>query len=184
MILAQVKKGAPSPLADRKQLLNILKAEQNFIEFSDRALPIQFHKAYSIELDPTDPKRETAQFYVCTNGPKGKCIVSALPPRPYEFRVAVPSDLDGEYGHESGVAKFVFLVRSSHAFCRFTRVLTRTFSWMHRLLLVLAAPAGTSSVKKHVCSQFLSGRGFPDLFKESLAIICSKNWTSQCVSLC
>jgi hypothetical protein len=63
------------------------------------------NKVFSIE------RVSDSSFSVVTIGPNGTSQKSQVPSVDYEFRVVVPSDIDGEYGHEHGIAKFVFLVR-------------------------------------------------------------------------
>jgi hypothetical protein len=99
--------------------LDALKQEHQFIQFvrpppSDPVAPAAlssnlYGRLFSIE--PVANDTSTSSFYVSTAG----TLKFPVPPSgKHTFRVVVASDIDGEYGHESGIAKFAFLVRSDY----------------------------------------------------------------------
>jgi hypothetical protein len=98
------------PKDRRIQFLSFLKAENHFIQFlrPDHAPPAAalalglYDKTFSIE------ETKDISFSVTVGTQK-----ISLPKGEYKFQVVVPSDVDGEHGNESGIAKFAFLVRSS-----------------------------------------------------------------------
>jgi hypothetical protein len=148
------------PPTTKKQFLDALKQEQHFIQFLRPGL---CERLFSIE--PVANDTGTSSFYVSTAG----MLKFPVPPGEHTFRVVVASDIDGEYGHDSGIAKFAFLVRSNYFIFLLFYVLTRYFSWTHQ-----AHQRVHSLAPKRDCSQFLSGLGFPNLFKANLATICNK----------
>jgi len=97
------RKWEPQPA---KQFLDALKQEQHFIQFLRPGL---CERLFSIE--PVANDTGTSSFYVSTAG----MLKFPVPPGEHTFRVVVASDIDGEYGHDSGIAKFAFLLDSSGA---------------------------------------------------------------------
>lgn len=93
----------------RIQFLAFLKAEHHFIQFlrPDLAPPAAalalglYDKIFTIE------ETKDTSFFVTA----GSAQKISLPKGEYKFQVVVPSDVDGEHGHDSGIAKFAFLVR-------------------------------------------------------------------------
>jgi hypothetical protein len=148
--------------------LDALKQEQHFIQFLRPGLS---ERLFSIEPVANDAR--TSSFYVSTAG----MLKFPVPPGEHNFQVVVASDIDGEYGHDSGIAKFAFLVRSNYFIFLLFYVLTRYFSWTLHQAHQRWRTQGQrvhSLAPKRDCSQFLSGLGFPNLFKANLATICNK----------
>jgi hypothetical protein len=113
------------PVENRIRLLDSLRAERHFVQFlrpSNVSVNISVffdstlrHKLFSIDTkNRGSEKASDSSFLVTTGSPTG--ILSQFPSDDhplYPFQVVVPSDLDGEYGHDSGIAKFAFLVRAN-----------------------------------------------------------------------
>lgn len=105
--------------------MDSLRAERHFVQFlrpSNVSVNISVffdstlrHKLFSIDTkNRGSEKASDSSFLVTTGSPTG--ILSQFPSDDhplYPFQVVVPSDLDGEYGHDSGIAKFAFLVRAN-----------------------------------------------------------------------
>ena len=73
------------------------------------------HKLFSIETkNRSNEKSSDSSFLVTTGSSTGNLSQFPSDDHPYTFQVVVPSDIDGEYGHESGIAKFAFLVRATN----------------------------------------------------------------------
>ena len=115
-------------IAERIRLLDSLKAEHFFIQFLPKSPPPppginaifydanlrnKIYQIPAIDQKSRIGERDSS-FEVSTASPNGRHILSQIPSGDYTFQVVVPSDIDGEYGHESGIAKFAFLVRATN----------------------------------------------------------------------
>jgi hypothetical protein len=109
-------------IAERIRLIDSLKAEHFFIQFLPPPNSNPFYelnlrnKMYQIPVidEKSRSGERDSSFVVSTASPNGRHILSQIPAGDYTFQVVVPSDIDGEYGHESGIAKFAFLVRATN----------------------------------------------------------------------
>ncbi len=111
-------------ITDKVRLLDALKAEHFFIQFlpnpTGRIGRLFYetnlrHKIYQIPAieEKNRSSERDSSFVVSTSSPQGRQILSQIPSDDFPFQVVVPSDIDGEYGHESGIAKFAFFVRAN-----------------------------------------------------------------------
>ena len=100
-------------------LLASLKAEHYFIQFLRPAVPT----APALALGLYDRIFSVHEIIHGTTGSSFHVVAASgtspqkipVPVGKHTFQVVVPSDFDGDYGHEFGIAKFAFLVGANVA---------------------------------------------------------------------
>jgi hypothetical protein len=111
-------------ITDRIRLLDALKAEHFFIQFLPKPSGINSvfyetnlrHKIFQIHAfeEKNRSTEKDSSFVVSTSSPQGRQTLSLIPSDDYTFKVVVPSDIEGEHGHTSGIAKYAFLVSADN----------------------------------------------------------------------
>jgi hypothetical protein len=100
-------------------LLASLKAEHYFIQFVRPAVPTPsatalglYDRIFSVH-EVMHGATGSSFHVIAASGASPQKI--PVPVGKHTFQVVVPSDFDGDYGHEYGIAKFAFLVGANVA---------------------------------------------------------------------